>query len=146
MTGQDRKPFSLSDARGSAVALYFGFTHCKDVCPQTLVLLDKARTRAHLTPAQLRIVMITVDPRRDSPAALRAFFARLGVRAVGLTGSKNELARVYRAYGVAVQETARDVAHTDDVYLIDANGRLRELLDSGSGVNAVAQDLHSVVG
>src|SRR6185437_6559112 len=70
LTDQDGKTFALAQARGQGVALYFGFTHCKDICPQTLALLGKARTKAGIAPAQLRIVMITVDPKRDSPEAM----------------------------------------------------------------------------
>lgn len=146
LTDQNGKAFSLSDARGSAVALYFGFTHCMDVCPQTLQLLSRARLRAQLSPHQLRIVMVTVDPKSDSPAAFRAFFRRLGVQAVGLTGTQAELQRVYRAYGVAVQPAKHDVGHTDSIFLIDPGGRLRELLDPADGVKAVAKDLDAVVG
>jgi protein SCO1/2 len=137
--------FSLSQARGQAVALYFGFTHCADICPQTLALLGKARTLAHLRADQARIIMVSVDPRRDSPAALRAFFRKIGVQATGLTGSTGTLAAVYRAYGVAIEPQKHDIAHTDTIYIIDPQGRIRETLPPEVPLKDVAADLRAVV-
>jgi protein SCO1/2 len=145
LTDQDGEPFSLAQARGQAVALYFGFTHCKDVCPQTLALLGKAREKAHLQPAQERIVMITVDPRHDSPAALRAFFRHVGVEATGLTGTPSQLQSIYRAYGIAIQPQKGDIVHTDVIFLIDANGRIVETLAPETPLKDVAADLRSVL-
>lgn len=145
LTDQHGRAFSLADARGSAVLLYFGFTHCRDVCPQTLALLGKARERAKLTAGQARIVMVTIDPKRDSAGALRAFFRRIGVRAVGLRGSVSEISRIERAYGVEVQPRASDIAHTDLIFLIDPHGRIRETLEPQTPLKDVAADLRAVV-
>jgi protein SCO1/2 len=145
LTDQRGKPFSLAQTRGEAVALYFGFTHCKDVCPQTLALLGKARDKARITPQQLRIVMVSVDPRHDTPAALRAFFARVGVDATGLTGTPAQLARVWHAYGIGVQPQKHDIAHTDAIFLIDPRGRIVETLVPQSPLKDVAADLRSVL-
>lgn len=144
LTDQNGQAFSLAQARGSAVAVYFGFTHCADVCPQTLALLGRARRKAGLTPRQARIVMVTVDPARDTPAALRAFFRRAGVRATGLTGSPQQLRRVYHAYGIAVEPYRNDILHTDRIVLIDPAGREREVLDPKTPVKALAADLRTV--
>lgn len=137
--------YVLSQNRGKAVALYFGFTHCADICPQTLALLGKARARAALTPEQLQIVMVTVDPRRDSARALLDFFRKVGVQAIGLHGTPAELRPVYRAYGIAVRPESNDIGHTDTIFLIDGQGRLRELLDPQNTLNAVAADLRAIV-
>lgn len=145
LTDQYGKPFHLSQTRGAAVALYFGFTHCRDTCPQTLALLGKARQRAALTPAQMRIVMVSVDPRRDSPAAFRAFFRKIGVAATGLTGSAQALRRVYTAYGIGVQPQKNDVVHTDAIFLIDARGRIVETLVPESSPKDVAADMRAVL-
>lgn len=145
LTDEDGRSFSLSQTRGQALALYFGFTHCKDTCPQTLALLGKARERAGLRPAQMRIVMVSVDPKHDTPAAFRAFFNRVGVKATGLTGSESALSRVYHAYGVFVQPQKDDVTHPDLIFVIDAQGRIRETLAPQTALNDVAADLRAVV-
>lgn len=148
-------PFALNDQHGrretlrgfsgSAVALFFGYTHCTDVCPQTLALLGAARARAHLLPQKLRIVMISVDRKRDTPAAFEAFFRRAGVRALGLSGSGGQLRAVYRAYGIAASTSGTAVSHTSTIFLIDPRGRLAELLDPSMPEKAVAEDLRTVV-
>jgi protein SCO1/2 len=143
---QNGAQFSLAAQRGRAVALYFGFTHCRDVCPQTLAKLAKARERDGLTNAQLAIVMITVDRRHDSRAALRAFIRKIGASAIGLTGSETTLRHVYRDYGIEVKPESGDVLHTDTIFLIDSGGRLRELLDPGTPLEDIAADLRAVVG
>lgn len=145
LTDENAARFSLAQTRGQAVALYFGFTHCRDVCPQTLALLGKAREKAGLTPAQLRIVMVTVDPKRDSPAALRAFFRRNGVQATGLTGTAADLRRAYAAYGIGVQRQSRDLAHTDTIFLIDRHGRIFETLVPETPAKDVAADMRAVL-
>lgn len=145
LTDQNGHAFSLASVRGSAVALYFGFTHCKDVCPQTLALLGKARALAGLSPAQLRIVMITVDPARDNAPAFRRFFGKAGVQAIGLTGPPVLLRSTYASYGVGVQPRNGDIAHTSSIFLIDAAGRLRELLDPDTAAKDVAHDMRAVV-
>ena len=115
------------------------------MCPQTVQLLGKARSVDSLTQKQLPIVMITVDPKRDTAGALKTFFRRIGVRATGLTGSAARLALIYKAYGIGVQPQGRDIAHTDVVFLIGNDGRLRELLDPRTPLNDVAHDLRAVV-
>lgn len=142
---QNGTPFSLAQTRGSEVLLYFGFTHCKDTCPQTLAMLGKARTRAGLSPDKVRIVMVTVDPAHDTPAALRAFFRKVGVRATGLTGTPAQLRRVYAAYGVGVQPTKNDILHTDAIYVIAPNGNIVETLVPEMPLKDVAADMLTVV-
>lgn len=145
LTDQNGNHFSLDQTRGQAVALYFGFTHCRDTCPQTLALLGKAREKAGLTPAKLRIVMVSVDGSRDTPAALRAFFEKVGVKATGLTGNPQALRRAYKAYGVAVIPQKGDIVHTDTIFLINPSGRIVETLVSESPLKDVAADMHAVV-
>lgn len=145
LVDQNDRPFTLSQNRGQAVALYFGFTHCKDVCPQTLALLGKARSIAKLSDSQLRIVMISVDPQHDSAEAMRRFLRRAGVQATALHGPPQVLRSVYREYGIAIRPEKNDIGHTDSIFLIDAQGRMRELLDPQTPLNDVAADLRAIV-
>jgi protein SCO1/2 len=141
--------FALADQNGKRVtvgqpnapaALYFGFTHCKDICPQTLQKLERARKLAHLTPQQLRIVMVTVDPARDTRAVLKSFIAKTGADAFALTGTPKQLRPIYRAYGVVIEPLKDgDIGHTDYVYLIDHSGRLSQVFTTDTAANAVAQ-------
>jgi protein SCO1 len=76
---------------------------------------------------------------------LRRFFETTGVRAVGLTGTQAQLRDVYRAYGVAVAPVKNDIGHSDYIYVLDRDGRLRELLSSGTPTDDIAQDLRTLV-
>lgn len=143
LTGQDARPHALSEQRGNVVALYFGFTHCKDVCPQTLALLQRA-ARASGEDRRVRILFVSTDPANDTPAAMRTFLQRRHVRATGLTGSARRLAAVWRAYGVSVESTRVDVAHSSYAYLIAPDGTLREILHDDAGVGAIAADMRQL--
>jgi protein SCO1/2 len=136
------RTFDLAKARGHLVVLYFGFTHCADVCPQTLAHVDAA-IRAAQTPA-VRLVFASIDPRRDSIAAERAFFARAAVRAIGVTGTAAQLAPVWKAYGVSIAPQLHDIAHSDYLYLIDPNGSLREVLHADVPIADLTADLRAL--
>ncbi len=140
---QTGAPFSLHRVRGRVVALYFGFTHCKDICPQTLATLGAARAKSGLG-ARVAILFASVDPARDTPAALRAFFARVGVRAVGITGTHAQMSRIWKAYGVEVQATREDVGHSDFVYFIGPRGNLRIVGGDDISIAQLAADMRGL--
>jgi protein SCO1 len=140
LTQQNGKPFSLEAVRGVPAAVFFGFTHCKDVCPATLELLQHARERAGLRREGAAILFVSVDPKRDNPAVMRTYLRRIRVGAIGLTGTPRELSTVERAYGVSVIPRAEDIVHGNYIYVIDRAGRLRELLHPDSPVADIASD------
>jgi protein SCO1/2 len=132
LTDQAGHPFTLSRQRGRAVALFFGYTHCPDVCPTTLANLAHARSALGDAGRNIVVVFVTVDPRRDTPPVLREFVALFDRSFVGLTGTPEQLAPVYRAYHVThrivaepASATGYNVSHTSLVYFIDRDGRLR---------------------
>ena len=132
--------FDLAQLRGSVVALFFGFTQCKDICPQTLRRLVHAG-QSQRSGAPLRIVMVTVDGRHDTPARLRAFIRPAGSAGIALTGTPAQLRATYGAYGLAVVPERGDVGHTDTVFVIDPQGRLVETFDPQMPASAIAADL-----
>jgi protein SCO1/2 len=125
---QRGKPFTLSHFLGRPVVLFFGYAHCPDVCPT--ILANIARARAAVADARDSVVvLVTVDPRRDSPAELGRFVEAFDPAFFGLTGSSAQLDRVYQAYHVKIRTIIGNsagylVAHTAFVYYIDRNGRL----------------------
>ena len=77
---------------GKAVVLFFGYTHCPDYCPMTLTLLAQAmNTLSEQEREQLRVLFISVDPERDTPALLKEYTDYFGPEVIGLTGSKDQL-------------------------------------------------------
>lgn len=141
------QPWSLGAQRGHPVLLTFGFTHCADTCPTTLAkLAHLARTNPSVRASRVQIAMVTVDPRRDSPAALRAFVSRFGGGIVGLTGSPASVQAVERAYHVWAQPLPRkrghagyDVAHSAAIYVIDAGGHIRGLYPDDESESTLAR-------
>ena len=94
------RPYTTADLLSAPTLVYFGFTHCPDVCPTTLVKLAQIEREASL-PA-LRVVLVSVDPQRDTPAVLARYVQAFDAAFRGLTGSPEETARVARNFGVAV--------------------------------------------
>jgi protein SCO1/2 len=152
LTSDAGQPWTLSAQHGKPVLLTFGFSHCADTCPETLAKL------AHLTQHSLggagsavEIVMVTVDPRRDSPAALHAFVSRFDRPIVGLTGSRKQIDAVESAYGVWAQPVPGkhggqdyDVAHTATIFLIDAGGHIRGLHQDDDSEAAIARSVREM--
>ena len=134
--GPPRLEFRLTDAqgrrvtgdsyRGKVVALYFGYTHCPDVCPNTLANLADVAKR--VGNPDFRILFVTVDADRDVPAVLRAYADAFSPNMQGLYGTANELADVARRYRVAHGVTKGppyEVMHTNAVFFFDRDGRAR---------------------
>lgn len=149
LTDQHGTAWSLSQQRGKAVALFFGFTHCEDTCPATLAKLGKA---ANGNP-NTEIAFVTVDPARDTPAVMKAYLERFGGAAIaGLTGTPQQIAAVERAYHVWSQKVPGkrgrsdyDEAHIATVFFIDAQGHERAIADQADSVQQMAADMRSAL-
>lgn len=150
LTDQDGQPFSLSQDRGHAVAIFFGYTHCTDQCPATLTHLAKAKASMGTAGGNVRVLFVTIDPRRDTPQRLKTYLGGFDPSFVGLTGSDSQLAPVYKAYHVwyqALPKTQKDLeaaeAHTSTVYIVDRGGHLRSYADWSDTTETLAKDLHA---
>ncbi len=133
LTDQDEERFDLSEHRGDAFLVFFGYTFCPDACPLMLSKLAAVYDALDLEPGQrVRTIYITVDPSRDTPEQLGeylAYFSTVDVR--GLTGSREEIDEVAERYGVLYKYQEPNeaghylVAHTTTLFLVDREGRLR---------------------
>jgi protein SCO1/2 len=128
LVDQHGRPFTLSRQVGHPVVLFFGYTHCPDVCPTILANLKRARDVVAGARDSV-VALVTVDPGRDSAAELGRFVETFDPSFVGLRGTSDQLERVYHAYHVKIEMTDRDggsylVAHTAFVYYISRDGRL----------------------
>jgi protein SCO1 len=126
--------FTFSQLHAKAYALFFGYTHCQDTCPMTLAKLERARMS--LAPERRRattIVLVTVDPSRDTPARLHRYMALFGPRLVGLTGTRQALKTLYAALGVWSVRIGKgpsyEMGHTATVFFVDPWGRIRTIHD-----------------
>lgn len=125
----DGRSVQLVDFRGRCVLLFFGFKQCPDVCPTAL---DRATdAMRHLGPqaARLQVIVVTVDPERDTPAALAEFTDSFHPRLLGLTGSREQIDAALKAFRIYAQKVpgttpdAYNYDHLDVVYLMDPEGR-----------------------
>lgn len=122
--------FTLSDQRGQVVLLYFGYTFCPDICPATLGELRTVLQDAGFDAGRVQVVMITVDPARDSLPVLSEYLAHFGTQFLGVRGEQPQLDPILAAYGVyAAVDPESDpehylVTHTARVFVIDPAGRL----------------------
>lgn len=148
-------PWTLSQQRGKAVLLTFGFTHCADTCPATLAKLVATAQSIGARSQSIEIVFVTVDPKRDSPPVLHRFirrFDRPGLGSVvGLTGTPQQIAAVQRAYHVWSQAMPSrhghyEVAHGAAIFLIDDAGRLQSVRDDEDTQAALAAALRQLLG
>ena len=152
LTGEDGQSVSLSDFRGEVVALYFGYTHCPDVCPLTLGTYKAALDR--LPPEvsdQINVIMVSVDPERDTPEVMGRYMDLFNPRFIGLSGSLNEVDAVLAAWDIQVTRGTPDdigayeVDHPAASWIVDQEGRLRIKVAHMTGTDALAADLKSIV-
>lgn len=152
LTGEDGQPVALSDFQGEVVAIYFGYTRCPDMCPLTLGTYKAVMERLPAGLAeQVTVVLLTVDPERDTPETLVRYTDLFGERFVGITGSLEEVDAVLHAWDIHVSRGTPDdigaytVAHPTDSWIVDQQGRLRLKVSHLTGVDALTADLTSIL-
>jgi protein SCO1/2 len=151
LTNQDGRPMTDRDFAGKYRIMYFGFTHCPDVCPTDLAVIGQALRRLEKSDpakaARVVPVFVTVDPERDSPTVLKEYVSAFHPRLVGLTGSPGQVAAMVKSYGAygAKDETEAgggyNVNHSRLAELIGPDGLPIALLPYEKGADAVAAEL-----
>ena len=124
LTDQNGQPFQLTDLRGKVVFLYFGYTNCPDECPLTMAHVKQAVDQLGTQSEDVRVVMVTTDPARDTQQALKSWLAKFNPNFIGLWGTPEELAKTWKDYGVTVDDGGE--THSYFLYVIDQSGNLRE--------------------
>jgi len=126
-------PFSLASLRGTPVVVFFGYSHCPDECPLALAHLARA---VRATPALgVRVVLVTVDPARDTPAVLAAYARRFDPAFVALTGSRAQIAAAARGYHVYIAPhpgAPGTIEHGAPLVLIGRDGTIRGYEDASA--------------
>ena len=141
---------SLADYRGKAVALFFGYTQCPDVCPTTLAALAEAMRALGGDADRVQVVFVTVDPDRDTAALLAQYVPAFDPRFVGLRGDAASTERVAREFKVIYQKVAGGASdrytmdHSAGIFLFDPQGRLR-VYESTPAPAVLAHDLRTLL-
>jgi protein SCO1/2 len=132
LTDHAGKPRRLEDFRGKAVVLFFGFTHCPDVCPTTLADVAQALNKLGPDAARVQVLFVTVDPERDTPQVLAQYVTAFDARFLGLHGDLAATQRAAREFKIFFEKRksgdSYSVDHSAQTYVIDPRGRLRLLL------------------
>ena len=135
--------------RGKIVILYFGYTHCPDVCPATLSNLADVLKDLGPRANDVRVLFVSVDPARDTLPELKSYVAAFAPQIDGLRGSPNaiaQLARRFRVlYGVTQTPQGEEVMHSGSAFVFDAQGNAREVMTETSATRAVAADIETLM-
>lgn len=135
LTDQNGAPFDSRTLRGKAALVFFGFTHCPDVCPTTLAAMTNVLETLGPDADKVQPVFVSVDPERDTPTQLKAYGELFDPRIVMLTGTTAEIDAVTKAWHVYYKRMPTEdsgnyvVDHTASVFLVDREGRFRSTFD-----------------
>jgi protein SCO1/2 len=146
LTSEEGRAVRLHELHGKVAFVLFGFTNCADVCPLAMERLGELQGSGNLNSADVAYVMISVDGERDTPAAMKAFLARYPEEFVGLTAPPNRVTPIAEQFSAAFFKGAHtahgkyDVAHSPQIFVLDASGQLRAELFGASieSMSAVA--------
>jgi len=135
------------DYAGKVVMLFFGFSHCHDTCPATLGKLSAVLDAIGTPAADARVLFVSIDPRRDTPARLAVYTKAFAPQVIGVTGSRAQLDalskryRVAYSYGKNYPHGNYAVYHSSAVFVFDRNGRARLLFQQDDSAEAIRADL-----
>jgi protein SCO1/2 len=152
LTGDDGRAVNGDSFKGRTSLVYFGYTHCPDVCPETMGRLMQVLGKLGPDAQKVRILFITVDPARDTAQALHDYVGAFDSQhAEGLTGTDWQIESLAKRYRVAYQMEKRDpsgnyeVTHSSAVYVFDSQGHARLLATDRDTPDAIAEDLRRII-
>lgn len=147
-TGKAR---TLADFRGKAVVVFFGYTQCPDVCPTTLATLAEAMRQLGPDADRVQVILVTVDPARDTALLLGQYVPAFDQRFIGLRGDDEATQRVAREFKVIYQKQpgatpdTYTMDHSAGTFIFDPQGRLRLFVSHGQGAEVFANDLRELL-
>ncbi|HEV8502760.1 MAG TPA: SCO family protein [Casimicrobiaceae bacterium] len=142
---------TLGDFRGKVVVMFFGYTHCPDVCPTTLAELAQAMQRLGADADRVQVLFVTVDPARDTPQVLAQYVPAFDKRFVALRGDSDALAATAKEYKVIYQKQPGptpgnySMDHSAGTYIYDPQGRLRLYVSYGQGPEVFVHDIKALL-
>jgi len=142
----DGRTVTEKDFKGAPFLVFFGFTHCPDICPTKLQEMSQVFEKLGGKAAKVRALFITVDPERDTPEVMKSYVGSFDERIVGLTGSREEIDKVVRAYRVfarkvPLQDGDYTMEHTGLVYLMNRDGLFVGSLNLDGPPEKAAQEI-----
>lgn len=147
MKDHNGKPRTLADFRGKAVVIFFGYTHCPDVCPSTMAEMAGVLQQLGPQAERVQVLFVTVDPERDTPQLLSQYVPAFHPSFLGLIGDKAETEKMAKDFRVFYQKVpgkepgSYSVDHTAGSYVFDPEGRIRLFVRHGQGAEPIVHDL-----
>jgi len=153
LTDQDGEPITEQALRGQPTALFFGFTHCPEVCPTTLYELDGWLKQVDPEGDRINAYFITVDPERDTPQMMKDYVSAVSDRITGISGSPDEIAEVIKGFHIYAKKVPLEsgdpddytMDHTASVFLLDENGRFRSTISWGENPDIAVKKLENLL-
>ena len=151
LTDHTGKQRSLSDFKGKVVALFFGYTHCPDVCPTTMFDLKNVMKLLGDKSNQVQVLFVTVDPQRDTQEVLAQFVPSFDARFIGLRGSLQQTAETlgnFKVFYSKVEGKGKDdytVDHSAGIYVFDKEGKVRLYMNYGEKAADMANDFRKLL-
>jgi protein SCO1/2 len=142
---------TLADFRGKVTVVFFGFTHCPDVCPTTLAELAEAMKRLGSDAERVQVLFVTVDPERDTPELLKRYVPAFHPTFLGLTGTPEQMRAVTKEFRILAEKRpgatpdAYTVDHSAGTFLFDPEGRLRVYVSYGQGPDVFTHDIRALL-
>ncbi len=154
LVDQNGQPITEQALRGKPTALFFGFTHCPEVCPTTLFELDGWMKTVDPDAKGLQAYFVTVDPERDTPEILSRYVSNVTDRVKGIAGDPAKIAEVVKGFRVYAKKIPLDEAqpdgdytmdHTASVFLLDADGRFKGTIAYGENPDTAIKKLENLM-
>ena len=151
LTDHNGQPRTLASFKGKVVAIFFGYTHCPDVCPTTLSDFAAALQQLGPQAEQVQVLFVTVDPQRDTPELLKQFVPAFNPGFLGMTTDAESLKALAKEFKVVYQMTSVKgvddylIDHSAGSYIYDSKGNIRLLMPYGSSPDVIAQDLKTLL-
>ena len=158
LVNQDGKPFTDKDLRGKYALIYFGYTHCPDVCPTSLQAMSDALDKLGPLADRIRPVMISVDPERDTPEQMKDYLSNFREGFIGLTGTPEQVRQAAQAFRVFYRKVLEDkgeaekaasgdylMDHSSIIYLMDPEGRYVDHYPSSIDPDRLAEGIRKAI-
>ncbi len=150
LTDHNGKPRTLADFRGKVVTVFFGFTHCPDACPTTMVEMAGVMKQLGPDADKLQVLFVTVDPERDTQKVLSQYVPSFHPSFLGLYGDADATARAAKAFKIYYQKrpvegSGYSVDHSAGTFVLDPEGRVRLFAQYGLGAAAFLHDIRLLI-
>jgi len=151
LTDHTGKPRSLTDFKGKVVAIFFGYTHCPDVCPTTMADMKQTMKLLGAHADELQVLFVTLDPERDTQQVLAQYVPSFDKRFIGLYGTQEEIAKAtadFKIFASKVENSGRSgytIDHSAGLYLYDKTGKIRLYVAYGEKPAVIAADIEKLM-